>query len=122
MCAAAILIVIVCVSVIENVSQSDFDEALELVRKEAAKYDPSHPSAPSLSGFVGANMAPAAFKDMFYRTFKIMLTMKQLSCLVQFYGLFLLSSLCCANVSRGIYLRHGQKQYSGFQRIPQSFP
>lgn len=53
----------------EVFSDADFRSALEKVRFLAAHYDRSHPSAPSLAGFTGADMTPSEFQNMLSRTF-----------------------------------------------------
>lgn len=59
------------------------------VRQLAGNYDPSHPSAPSLQGFMGGgHMLPYEFKDMMYRTFHTNLSAKELGALVHFFGRF----------------------------------
>lgn len=75
-----------CETVDYEFSKQDFNSALELLRKAAAKYDANHSSAPDLDGFLGADLSPGNFKDMLYRTFKIVLTPKQLGSLVKFFG------------------------------------
>lgn len=53
----------------ETFSDQDFRHALEKIRELAANYDRTHPSAPSLKGFQGADMTPSEFQNMMQRTF-----------------------------------------------------
>lgn len=66
-------------------SKQDFQSALEKVTSVAGNYEIGHASAPSLSGFKGANMKPFEFKDMMMRTFAVPLTGKELGALVKYY-------------------------------------
>lgn len=65
--------------------KQDFQSALEKVTAIAGNYEIGHASAPSLSGFRGANMKPFEFKDMMMRTFAVPLTSKELGALVKYY-------------------------------------
>jgi hypothetical protein len=65
--------------------KQDFQTALEKVTGVAGNYEIGHASAPSLSGFRGANMKPFEFKDMMMRTFSVPLTGKELGALVKYY-------------------------------------
>ena len=56
------------------------------MKKVAGNYDRGHPSSPSLQGFMGAAMTPAAFKEMMMRTFQVSLTPKELGALSKFFG------------------------------------
>lgn len=66
-------------------SEEDFQSVLEKIRILAKNYDRSHPSAPSLKGFMGADMKPNEFKDMLMRTFHTPLTVRELSALIAFF-------------------------------------
>ncbi len=66
-----------------NFTRADLNEALDCIRFAAHKYDPTQIS---LSGFMGADMSPASFKDMMHRTFRITLTSKQLGSLIKYFG------------------------------------
>jgi hypothetical protein len=68
-----------------NFTKDDFNSALDKIRSIVSNYDPNHVAAPSLKGFVGANMRAAEFKDMIMRTFQVQLTRKELGSLVKFY-------------------------------------
>eukprot|EP01038_Epipyxis_sp_PR26KG_P006779 gene6779-9286_t len=68
-----------------NYSNDDFNSALEKIRKLAANYDRSHPSAPSLQGFMGTNMKPVEFKEMMMRTFNMPLNARELGALLNFF-------------------------------------
>lgn len=68
-------------------TKKDFTDALGMIRNAAALFDPHHAAAPSLSGFHGSNMTPAAYKDMMYRTFKMTLGPRQLGSLVKFFDM-----------------------------------
>lgn len=63
----------------------DFNSVLNKIRVLASNYDRSHPSAPSLQGFVGTDMKPNEFKHMMMRTFGCALTAKELAALVAFF-------------------------------------
>lgn len=65
----------------------DFNSALEKIRQIASNYDRSHPSAPSLAGFLGTAMKPKEFKFMLLRTFNLTLTDKELGALISVFGM-----------------------------------
>lgn len=65
----------------------DFNSALEKIRLIASNYDRSHPSAPSLAGFLGTAMKPKEFKFMLLRTFNLTLTDKELGALISVFGM-----------------------------------
>ena len=65
--------------------KSDFNSAMEKIRVEASKYDRTHPSAPSLQGFQGSNLAPVDFKDQLRRAFNIQLAPRELGALVKYF-------------------------------------
>lgn len=73
------------VNVDSNFTKEDFNHALAKIQVAASGYDQGHPSAPNLSGFMGADMSPTQFKDMIFRTFKIQLEMGELGALVKFF-------------------------------------
>jgi hypothetical protein len=60
-------------------SHENFENAMEKIRQLAVHYDKTHPSAPDLKGFQGADMKPNEFKDMFSRTFHVALNNKELA-------------------------------------------
>ena len=64
----------------------DLESALQKIRLLASNYDRSHPSAPSLQGFVGTDMRPTEFKNMMMRTFNTPLSPKELGALVEFFN------------------------------------
>ena len=64
----------------------DLESALEKIRLLASKYDRSHPSAPSLQGFVGTDMRPTEFKNMMMRTFNTPMSSKELGALVEYFN------------------------------------
>jgi Ca2+-binding EF-hand superfamily protein len=68
-----------------NFSNDDFEGVMEKIRQLATHYDKSHPSAPNLKGFMGADMKPNEFKDMIARTFHISLNNKELAALVAYF-------------------------------------
>jgi len=68
-----------------NYSTKDFNDAMEMIREAAAKYDKNHPSAPSLKGFQGSNMSAGVFKDQLRRAFNIQLTPKQAGAVTRFF-------------------------------------
>eukprot|EP01031_Cornospumella_fuschlensis_P029692 gene29692-35840_t len=70
---------------LESFTDEDFNSALNKIRILASNYDRSHPSAPSLQGFVGTDMKPNEFKHMMQRTFNCQLTNKELSALVAYF-------------------------------------
>ena len=52
--------------------------AMQKIEIAAYKYDPGHPSAVNLEGFVGAEMTPWIFKDQLQRVFGIKLNLREL--------------------------------------------
>jgi flagellum-specific peptidoglycan hydrolase FlgJ len=66
--------------------EKDLASALEKIRVLAANYDRSHPSAPSLKGFMGTDMKPAEFKQMMMRTFSVAVTNQEVGALVDYFN------------------------------------
>ena len=58
--------------------ESDKTNAMRKIEIAAYKYDPGHPSAVNLEGFVGAEMTPWIFKDQLQRVFGIKLNLREL--------------------------------------------
>eukprot|EP01039_Chlorochromonas_danica_P011214 gene11214-12506_t len=69
----------------DNFTDEDFNNVLNKIRLLASNYDRSHPSAPSLRGFIGTDMKPNEFKQMMMRTFSCNITSKELAALVAFF-------------------------------------
>lgn len=67
-------------------SSDDFNKAMDKIQHLASNYDRSHPSAPSLAGFVGTAMKPKEFKFMLLRTFNLTVTDKELGALISVFG------------------------------------
>lgn len=67
-------------------SEEDMISALEKIRVLAANYDRSHPSAPSLQGFIGTDMKPVEFKNMMMRTFSMPMSSQEIGALVKYFN------------------------------------
>lgn len=68
-----------------NFSNEDFENVMEKIRQLAVHYDKTHPSAPNLKGFQGADMKANEFKDMLMRTFHTSLNNKELAALFSYF-------------------------------------
>ena len=66
-------------------TSSDMDSAMEKICEQAEKFDKTHSSAPSLSGFTGGAMKPGEFRELVRRTFNLPLTPTELNAIVSEY-------------------------------------
>lgn len=65
-----------------NFTEQDFDNAMEKVKAASAKFDKTHPAAPSTAGFTGGAMKPGEFRELVRRTFNLWLKPAELASIV----------------------------------------
>lgn len=63
-------------------SDDDLENAMAKVQTASAKFDKTHPAAPSTAGFTGGAMKPGEFRELVRRTFNLWLRPQELAALV----------------------------------------
>ena len=70
----------------EDFAKDDFNSGINKIKFAAARYDRYHPAAVSLDGFMCASLTAGQFKEQLKRVFNVVLSPKELSAVVKFFG------------------------------------